>query len=342
MKKRIALFFLCTALLISALPVFFATSAATASDHMLQLFEAKVFTASDGLKLNYRIYIPEDYDEDKSYPLILFMHGAGERGSDNQTQLATGISSSFSNFNSRIYDCIVIAPQCPLDKKWVNVTTWNDCNYSTDAIPETPELKAVVELFLQTQEDYSVDRDRVYATGLSMGGFATWDLAVRHPDLFAAIIPVCGGGDNRKAELLADLPIWTFHGDADPTVPIDGTTNMVNSLKAAGNTKVKYNIIQGGAHNIWPDVYSNEAIYMWLLTQKLSNRASVKDDQVTEPPAETEAPPVTESFDGDTTESAPPASVDEKGCQSSVCGIFPIFVVATGAFLVRKKKRIAR
>ena len=345
MRKRFILLFLFMALLLSALSGLCTASAAGASEDMLRLFDAKVFTASDGLSLNYRIHLPEDYSSEKEYPLILFMHGAGARGSDNQTQLTQGIANAFSNSNSRIHDCIVIAPQCPLDKKWVNVTTWNDCNYSTDAIPETRELKAVVELFLKTQADYSVDTDRVYCMGLSMGGFATWDLAVRHPNLFAAIVPICGGGDNRKAELLKDLPIWTFHGDADPTVPITGTTNMVNSLKNAGNTKVKYTILQGRGHDIWNDVFSNEAVFMWLLTHKLSARPSVKEE-TTMPPTVTDTTPqttpVTDPPVTNSSETAPTVSDVGNGCQSSAVAAFPALVFSAGALLTLKKKRNLR
>lgn len=340
MKKKIVSCFLCVVLLASSLAGLFPVSAA---EDIYSLFDAKVFTASDGLKLNYRIYLPKDYSKDKEYPLVLFMHGAGERGSDNKTQLM-GIQHSFNNSNSRIYDCIVIAPQCPLDKKWVNVSTWYDCNYSTDAIPETPHVKAVVELFEETKKAYSVDLDRVYGTGLSMGGFATWDMAIRHPDMFAAIIPLCGGADNRKAALIADLPVWTFHSTDDPTVPHTGTVNMVNSLKAAGNTKVKYTELTNLGHNVWSYAYSNEAIYMWLLTHKLSNRPSVKKDEPT-PPATEESTtaatlPATTPVPTPTGTATTAAPVAQEGCKSRIGSLLPaLLILSAGLWMLAGKKQ---
>lgn len=234
---------------------------------MTQLFSTGSFTGKNGVTLPYRLYVPQDYTKEKSYPMILFMHGAGERGNDNQTQLL-GFVEPFRHDNAPIYQCIVLAPQCPFDKKWVNVPRWQ--NYRTEETPESAEIQVAIELFQTVRDTYSVDLDRVYCTGLSMGGFATWDMAVRHPELFCAIAPVCGNADDSKAAILQNMPIWTFHGDEDPTVPIEGTTRMVEALRQAGNKQVKYDVMQGRAHNIWNPTYAKPELFDWLLLQKRS------------------------------------------------------------------------
>ena len=233
---------------------------------LTELFSKGSFTGSNGVTLNYRYLLPKDYDEIKKYPLIMMMHGAGEIETDNKKQLQN-FSEAFRDEDSPIYDCIVIAPQCPTGKKWVSVPTWH--NFTIDEFPETAEIQTAVELFLDMQKRYRVDTDRVYATGLSMGGFATWDMAVRHPELFVAIAPLCGGGDpTGAAQRLVDLPIWTFHGDADPTVPFSNTESLVNALRAAGNTRVKFDVMNGYAHNIWHPVYARIELFDWLLSHK--------------------------------------------------------------------------
>ena len=232
---------------------------------MTKLFNEGRFTGSNGVTLPYRLFLPAYYSIEKKYPLILFMHGAGERGTDNQQQLR-GFAEPFRYENAPIYQAIVLAPQCPPDKKWVNVPKWH--NYSVDEIAESEELRVVIELLLGIQDRYSVDKDRVYCTGLSMGGFATWDMAVRHKELFCAIAPVCGGADDSAASVLVDMPIWTFHGDADPTVPMEGTSKMVNALRSAGNTAVKYDVLQGKKHDIWHPVYARTELFDWMFSQK--------------------------------------------------------------------------
>ena len=239
---------------------------------MTSLFGEGSFTGSNGVRLVYRLFLPNGYDAKKEYPLILFMHGAGERGTDNRQQLR-GFAEAFRHEASPIYQCIVLAPQCPLDKKWVNVPKWH--NYSVDEIAESEEIQVVLELLAATRCSYRVDPDRVYCTGLSMGGFATWDMSVRHPELFCAIAPVCGGADDSSAAALKDLPIWTFHGDEDPTVPIEGTEKMVRALRAAGNTSVRYDVLQGMRHDIWKTVYARTELFTWMLSQK---RSTVKNE----------------------------------------------------------------
>ncbi len=244
-------------------------AAAPSPAHLLQ---KKTFT--DGAEtLPYRLYVPADYTADKHYPLILFFHGAGERGEDNELQLKNAIGQFFKDPASPVYNCIVIAPQCPAEEKWVSLPGWVDTQYSTDELPESRPLALACKLIDEITSTYSIDKDRIYSTGLSMGAYATWDLLVRHTDLLAAAIPVCGGSDYRYAERLKDIPIYTFHGDSDPIVPPDGTEKMVNTLLALGNEKLRCIYYVGGGHGIWENAFSTEGLLDWLLSHRRSDRA---------------------------------------------------------------------
>lgn len=298
------------------------------SINMTSLFKAESFTSSKGTKINYRIYLPKDYSAEKEYPLILFLHGAGQAGSDNESQLKLGICEPFKNKSSEIYDCIVLAPQCPSGCKWVDVESWGDCKYDSEKIPESAPLAAVVELFNWAKTAYSVDKDRVYVTGLSMGGYGTWDLLVRHPDLFAAAMPLCGGADYRKAELIKDIPIWTFHGKQDGVVPYQGTEKMANAIKELGGN-CRFTLYPTMEHGIWPTVYAREDILPWLLSKKLSDRmeeTTVLEEENTGLPEPS-------------TESAEQPAPKRSSCRSAVISAAPIAgAVAISAFVLKKKK----
>ncbi len=238
----------------------------------IEMFEGKVFTASNGMKLPYRLYVPEDYDPAQAYPVVLFLHGSGGRGNDNAAQLNNGFVKMFSIVGNPIFDCIILVPQCPTGSAWVSVSSWKECNYSTDKIPESKPLAAALELLQTLPSQYHVDTDRIYATGLSMGGYGTWDLLVRHGDLFAAALPICGGCDSSKAEQLKDIPIWTAHGLKDKTVPPDGTISMYQAIRAAGGEKIYITEYPDMTHNVWDIVYAKEEFYTWLLSHKRSDR----------------------------------------------------------------------
>ncbi len=234
---------------------------------LTDIFKAETYKASNGIILPYRIYVPEDYDASKSYPVVVFLHGSGERGNDNTSQLKNGIGHMFKKVGSPILDSIVIAPQCPSSMKWVSVSAWTECNYSTDKLAESPALRAVVDLLEDLPLDYNINKKQIYATGLSMGGFGTWDLLVRHGDMFAAGIPVCGGCDVSKAAELVNMPIMTFHGLKDPTVPCTGTQSMYNAIVAAGGTKIEFTPYENGVHNVWDKAYAEEGLAEWLFSQ---------------------------------------------------------------------------
>lgn len=295
MNRRI----LATALalcLLASLPFSFALPATAQKEaiDVTSLFSAEIYTDGDAT-LPYRIYLPEDYDPAYTYPLIFFFHGAGERGNDNAKQLKNAIGQMFSSPDSPVYGCIVVAPQCPAGKQWVNVPSWQESQYSTDEIAESEELKLVLKLLDELKGTYSIDGDCVYATGLSMGGYATWDLLVRHTDLFAAGIPVCGGADYRYAQKLKDVPIYTFHGLQDPTVPYRGTEKMVSEIRASGGEEIVYVTYPEGNHFIWEDAFSTEGLYDWLLTKRLSDRSKAETETETETDTETVIVPETET-----------------------------------------------
>ena len=295
-------------------------SAATPT--LTSIFEARIYDDGE-YALPYRIYVPEDYDPAKSYPLILFFHGSGERGNDNAAQLKNAVGQMFKDHDSPVYQCIVVAPQCPTGANWVNIPDWVDAQYSTDEIAESRPLATALKLLESLKGEYNVDSDRIYSTGLSMGGFATWDLLVRHTDLFAAAIPVCGGADYRYAERLIDVPIYTFHGLQDPTVPYIGTERMVTEILDAGGEKIHYVTYPDQQHLIWEQAFATEGLFEWLLSQRLSDRTAQLPPIESEESSSTSKNESTDTPDESTTPDADPdptesvtESVEESASES--------------------------
>lgn len=244
------------------------------------VFKKETYT-KNGYTMPFRLYIPKNYDCGVMYPVVIFLHGAGERGTDNELQLKVGIQKIFDNTDSPIYDSIVIAPQCPNDKQWV-YAPWANGNYSTAVVGESREIEAVLDILDSIIELYNVDEDRVYVTGLSMGGFGTWDLLMRHGARFAAGIPVCGGGDPDYAKKLRRIPIRTFHGSDDGAVPVTGTRIMYASITKEGGENISYTEFDGCGHNVWDKVYSDEDNITWLFEQSREERrkAAEKRDRL--------------------------------------------------------------
>lgn len=229
-----------------------------------EAFEAKTFKGSTG-ELNYRLLKPAGYDASKNYPLVVFFHGAGERGSDNTRQLVHGMGDFASDEIRAKYPAFVIAPQCPEGKQWVNVP-WGDASHSLPKEPSEP-MQLTLELIESLEKEFSIDKSRLYVTGLSMGGFGTWDIISRHPERFAAAAPICGGGDAAQAKHIAKLPIWVFHGDSDTAVKTQRSRDMVAALKEAGG-EPKYTEYENTGHNSWTPTYKNPEFYAWLFAQQ--------------------------------------------------------------------------
>jgi len=236
-----------------------------------EVFKKEIYSFN-GYTMPYRLYIPKNYDCGVMYPVVIFLHGAGGRGSDNEGQLISGMPQvMFNDTESPIYDSIIIIPQCPKDRQWV-YTPWSNGNYSTDDIGESRELEAVLDILDNVTEMYNVDLDRVYVTGLSMGGFGTWDLLMRHGARFAAGLPVCGGGDPSYAKLLKRIPIMTFHGSEDPEIPVTGTRIMYASIMKEDGENISYTEFDGEGHDVWGKVYSDPNVIRWLFEQNREER----------------------------------------------------------------------
>jgi predicted peptidase len=228
-------------------------------------FQRHVYRSEGGGELPYRLLTPRDYDASKQYPLVLFLHGAGERGHDNQRQLIHGMRDFLRDEIRGKYPSFVVAPQCPKDEQWVSVP-WTADAHTMPREPSTP-MRQALELVEKLVKQYSIDEDRVYVTGLSMGGFGAWDAVQRRPDLFAAAAPVCGGGDAAMAEAIAKVPIWAFHGDNDKVVKVKRSRDMIAALKKAGATP-RYTEYPGVGHNSWTATYRNPELYAWLFAQR--------------------------------------------------------------------------
>ena len=231
-------------------------------------FEARTLQGSKGLTLPYRLYKVKNPTAGTKYPLILFLHGAGERGNNNTSQLMANAGATVwaTDAHQTKHPAYVIAPQCPADKQWVD-TNWGLGSYSTTTVPVSDQLTTALEIADAVAKEFVTDPARQYITGLSMGGYGTWDAIVRNPNRFAAAIPICGAGDPSKADLIKSLPIWTANGSADTTVPPKGTHDMVDALKALGSP-VKYDEYPGVGHDSWTMTYANEAVIDWLFTNK--------------------------------------------------------------------------
>ena len=259
----------------------------TTSKNADDVFLAGRFTASDGTTIPYRYYLPEGYaTSGKTYPVFLYLHGNGSRGSDNRTQLTTnGAALNTAVLNSG-YECIMLAPQCPAHPaEWIDRNAYPGSDaFAADIADGRLEtriyLNAATELLNSfiTNADYYADTSRIYVTGSSNGGGATWALAALYPDVFAAAIPMCGTGNslspvtpagaNALAKRYLDLPIWTFHGDADTTLSIEGTRGIVDAVKAAGGTKINFTVIPNGSHNIVGEAAGTAGLVDWIFAQK--------------------------------------------------------------------------
>ncbi len=204
-------------------------------------------------ELRYLIYLPKDYSAagNRRWPVMLFLHGAGERGTNVQRVAIHGPPKLVKE--GRDFPFILVAPQCPEGERWQN--------------------DSLLQLLEHVMAEHKVDAGRVYLTGLSMGGYGTWKLALAHPEKFAAIAPICGGGEyidallasRAKVAALRSLPVWAFHGAKDNVVPLEESERMVNALKKVGVKDVRLTVYPEANHDSWTETYNNPELYEWLL-----------------------------------------------------------------------------
>ncbi|GDY20399.1 hydrolase [Verrucomicrobiota bacterium] len=237
-----------------------ATVAARAEDTDPQLMQKRCKFESQLTKaasLGYLLYLPKDYqpaDKARKWPLMLFLHGAGERGTDLAKVSAHG-PPKLAKLKQDL-PFIVVSPQCPSGRRWDNDT-----------------LLALLDDVIAR---HSVDTNRVYLTGLSMGGYGTWSLGLSHPERFAAIAPICGGGDlilgllpdTKKQAALKTLPIWAFHGAKDNVVPPAESERMIAAVKNAGCKDVQLTIYPDAGHDSWTEAYNNPKLFEWFLAHE--------------------------------------------------------------------------
>jgi len=207
------------------------------------------------ITIPYLLFVPEDYDASgEPMPLLLFLHGLGESGDGDFEVLKVHGPPKFLDSRPD-FPFIVASPQCPKPA-------------SRDEIPIAWKADQLIQLVDRLVEELNVDQDRVYITGLSMGGYGTWRLVANYPDRFAAAVPICGGGEPEKwATALARVPIWAFHGAKDETVPVARSEEMARAVRAAGGD-VKLTVYPEVAHDSWTQTYNNDAVYDWLLKQR--------------------------------------------------------------------------
>lgn len=228
-----------------------------------ELFEKRIFQ-SGSYSMPYRLCVPPQMNVDTVYPLVLYFHGAGERGDDNDITLKNGVLNFVSEENRVAHPCFVLVPQCAPKYRWVEVH-WALPSHIRPVEMSIP-MCLTMELLEQLIDYYPIDTNRIYVTGLSMGGFATWDIITRYPDKFAAAVPLCGGGDTAFAQSITSIPIWAFHGQQDQVVLPQRSDDMVYAVNAAGGN-AKLTMYETLAHNVWDKTYGNPKLIEWIFSQ---------------------------------------------------------------------------
>lgn len=225
----------------------------------------KVFTNAAGAKMPYRWAEPTEVTPGSTYPLVVLFHGAGERGTDNVAQLRWGADELLGYMRENGIKGYFVAGQVADGKLWVD-TPWENTSHRMNEKPS--EMMALFfELLDKIVADCPIDRSRIYVTGASMGGYATWDAIQRRPDFFAAAFPCCGGGDAHLAWKIRNVPIWVWHGDSDTTVPVCRSRDMVAALWAVDG-RVRYTEVPGCGHAVCIPAYRSKETLKWLFSQK--------------------------------------------------------------------------
>ena len=252
-------------------------------------FIRKTARHADGTDRPYYVWVPLTYTADKKWPVILFLHGAGESGTDGDKVLIQGLPKEITKRGGK-FDFIVVMPQCislgaaPKDEKAPDKPRhkggWRDA-----------EEQLALDAFKAALREYSCDPDRAYLTGLSMGGYGTFMFMLNYPNMFAATAPICGGGVAARAGDIAHIPTWVWHGDSDKTVPPDNSRRMVAALVKAEAAEVRYTEVAGVGHNSWDNAYTGDQVFTWFLAHKVSDLGKAKPvNPVIDAPSWADAP----------------------------------------------------
>lgn len=217
-------------------------------------------------EFGYLLLEPESTQEGETYPLVLFLHGAGERGTDNGRQARHLPERMASATNRERYPCFLLAPQCRKGSTWMD-EAWRDWVPGEPWPTPTADARAAVKALLEVVGRHPIDRDRIYLTGLSLGGFGSWDLAARYPDWWAGVVPVCGGGMPDLAHRWVGQPIWAWHGERDRIVPPRFSRDLVDAVRALGG-RVQYTECEGVGHDAWNPAYGPDGALDWLFRQR--------------------------------------------------------------------------
>lgn len=237
------------------------TSSPLPQGEQTNAFTERLFINAHGERMRYLLFVPKDYDKKKKYPLVLWLHGGGSRGDDLKLLLRYGDEHGIGYLarpdNQSKYPSLIVAPQCPQNRLWGD----------PDSEQPTPEMKLVLEILDELQTDYSIDTHRLYVLGISLGGYGTWDIIARRPEMFAAAVPICGGGNISKASLMVKTFIWAFHGDQDELVNVSESRRMITAIRNAGGTP-RYTEYKGVGHNSWERAFAEPDLLPWMFAQK--------------------------------------------------------------------------
>jgi poly(3-hydroxybutyrate) depolymerase len=261
-------------------------------DEILANFHKRYHTYGS-TTLPYHVFIPDNYDSSIHYPMVLCLHGAGERGDNDEAVKKNKMATVWAlDAHQAQWPCVIVVPQCPTSNSWADITGSN--SYRVDAQPISNELLTVSDILDSLEREISIDTNRIYITGLSMGGIGTWDMIMRYPNRFAAAIPLCGIGDTTEAEVIRNIPIWDFHGAADNTFPVTCSRVMISALEKSGRSvvythckngnpmgmtsndladsinagvKLLYSEYQYVGHSVWDSAYTNPFLLPWVFSQ---------------------------------------------------------------------------
>jgi predicted peptidase len=254
----------------SASKGFFFESAAMSEKTPLDCYQVGHVVGPGGRDVNeefgYRLLVPSEIVPGEVYPLMVFLHGRDQRGRDNAAQLKYLPAWMAEDARRRAFPCFLVAPQCREDAYWVETPR----AFDRAAPRQSPraQMQAVIDIVEEVVRDFPVDPARLYLTGLSMGGFGTWDLGTRLAERWAAVAPICGGGDELYADRLVGVPVWAWHGAADDVVPVARSRVMIEAIRAAGG-EPRYTELEGVGHDCWTQAYTDpQGVVPWMFAQR--------------------------------------------------------------------------